>query len=284
MAKFAMYKSKPMILAAIISLFSLLIGSVVFFSSKDTNSSMGTKSIPPANNEILATLNTFLSSPNSIEQKLFQLDNGNVYTYAQGYLDLRDGCSYTINITGSLYSIDLVTDGVNHWQRSTKRETGSQGNWEAVLPLTSNINSPLIGLSGNSSKIYCNLRDIARVLVPKQGGGWDVDRNALASLLAQRRSEELAELFILAGKLGSEAPIITPSMINLNSSLIGLDRIMIEQPTDFQLKILFIGEGEILIDEIILSHVSEQIVNIPTLIEQRGDRTKEIRLLLGIVE
>ena len=284
MAKSVLYKSKPILLAVAIFLFSVIAGSVVLISSNKVNTSMETLSLPHANEEILATLNTFLSSPNSIEQKLFQSNNGDAYTYAQGYIDLRSGCSYSVSITGSLYSVDLVSDGKSLWQRSTKRETGSQGNWEEALPLTSNINSPLVGLTGNSSKLYCNLRDIARVLVPKQGGGWDVDSNALASLLAQRRNDELTEMFLLAGKLASEAPLISPSKINVAGSLTGLDRIMIEQPSEFQLKILFIGEGEILIDEISLSHVSEQTVTIPTSVEQRGDRTEEARHLLGIVD
>jgi hypothetical protein len=284
MAKTAVYKSKPMLLAVAISLFSVLAGSVVLISSNRANTSMEIRSLPSANEEILSTLNSFLSSPNSVEQKLYQRDNGDAYTYAQGYLDLRAGCSYNISITGSLYLVDLISDGVNLWQRSTKRETGSQGNWEEALPLTSNINSPLIGLTGNSSKIYCDLRDIARVLVPKQGGGWDVDREALATLLAQRRTGELTKMYLLAGKLASEAPSISPSMIDVGSSLTGLDRIMIEQPSEFQLKILFIGEGEMLIDEITLSHVSEQKVAIPSSVEQRGDRTEEARLLLGIVD
>ena len=284
MAKSLLYKSKPVLLAVAISIFSVFTGSVVLITSNKASTSMVTVSLPKANEEILATLNSFLSTPNSIEHKLYQRDNGDAYTYAQGYIDLRSGCSYSVSITGSLYLVDLVSDGENLWQRSTKRETSSQGNWEEALPLTSNINSPLIGLTGNSSKLYCNLRDIARVLVPKQGGGWDVDRNALASLLAQRRTDELTEMFLLAGKLASDAPLISPSKINVSGSLTGLDRIVIEQPSEFQLKILFIGEGEVLIDEISLSHVSEQTVTIPASVEQRGDRTEEARQLLGIID
>jgi len=282
MAKRALLKSKLVLGAVVVVLLSVVAVSVVLFSMSRNTTEAQVGSLPQSNAEVLATFNRFLTTPTSIEHKLFQDAGGDAHTYGQGYIDLRSGCSYGINITGALYSVDLISDGAALWQRSTKRETGSQGNWEQALPLTSNINSPLLGLAGNGTLMYCNLRDISRVLVAKETVGWGVDRDALANLLAQRRTDELAAMYILAGKTAADAPVVDPAKLGVDALLAKLDRVMIEQPSDFQLKILFIGKGEFLMDEITLSRASEQTISAPDVVEQRGDRTEEARQLVGI--
>lgn len=278
----ALFKSRLLLGAVSVVVVSLIAVSVVLFSTNTNNTEAQAGSLPTSNTEVVSTFNRFLTTPTSIEHKLFQDAGGDAHTYGQGYIDLRSGCSYGINLTGALYSVDLISDGASLWQRSTKRETGSQGNWEQALPLTSNINSPLLGLTGNGTLMYCNLRDISRVLVAKETGGWDVDRGALANLLAQRRTDELAAMYILAGKTAADAPVVDPSQLGVEAALARLDRVMIEQPSDFQLKILFIGKGEFLMEEITLSRASEQTISAPAVVEQRGDRTEEARQLLGI--
>lgn len=239
-------------------------------------------SLPRANDQVLGILNDFFESPMIVEHMLYSGATSDPHTYGQGYLDLRNGCTLETNIIGALYAVDLKSDGATVWQRSTKRETGSQGNWEVALPLTSNINSPLLGLTGNPSTLYCSLRDISRVLVAKDGGGYDVDRDALAQLLAQRRSTELSSMYVLAGQSPAELPEFKTSMVDVDPTLALLEKIVIEQQSADYMKIIFVGTGNVMLDEISLTRTSERSLTPPQGIENRTDRQDEARLYLGL--
>jgi hypothetical protein len=271
--------------AAVIGAFAVAITGVSFVVARNQDKVTASASLPPTDTNLNSRLGSFLSVPVQFEHKIFDVTNTDPHTYVQGYMDLTTSCSYDAVLTGALYSVELRSNGTSLWQRSTKRETGAIGGWELSLPLNSNVNSPLLGLSGNPSSLYCQLKDISRVL--RSGtelNSFTVDTSALAQLTALRRSEEIAAMYVLAGEDPATAQSLSPAEVNVEPIVALLEKVVVEQQDQSTLRITMVGAGNRRLDEITLRHTETRQVSAPAPVEARTTRQQAGRMILGLTD
>jgi hypothetical protein len=240
--------------------------------------------LPAEDPALLAVLREYFKQPVQLQHRTFTRDRTEPVVTGLGTLDLRDTCRFDLTFTGALYQVEMHTDGRQLLTRNTKRETGSQSSWESALPLTSNLNSPILALAGNPTSLHCNLISLARTLRSAEGG-YVIDSRALVSLLAAQRQQELSALLVLAGADAAERDsVLAGARVDATTLLALIEQVVIELDQRGTMRIAVIGDGGRVLDELLMRHIAEPTMQSPGPIEQRGDQQAAARRLLGLAD
>jgi hypothetical protein len=238
--------------------------------------------IPDEDAPLSALFREYFVQPVQLQHRTFTRDRSEPVVTGLGYLDLSEGCRFDITYTGALYQVEMYSDGRQLFTRNTKRETGSQSLWEVSMPLTSNLNSPVLAMAGNPTLLHCNLLSLARTL-RTDGETLRIDPEAFVSLLAAQRQQEIGALLVLADAGADEGnALLATSSVDASSFLALVEQVTIDRDDRGTLRITVLGDGGRVLDELTMRHTPSAVFRTPEPLEQRTDLQSQARRFLGI--
>lgn len=272
---------RTVLLSAVVALVLAVGGAAGFALLRGSASVDPISSLPQKEVKAAATLDSLLNGPVTFDHNMYAGDYG-AQSFGNGYLDLRDDCQMEATYTSALYAVDIKVVDSSVWQRSTKRETNLTGPWEKALPLNSNVNSPLLSLAGNPYTMLCALRDITRPL-QASGNEYVVDPAALDVMVQAVR---LNEMTLLLSRIGTPKDEISSRLANLEfgASILSekLERVVLEQTTADSLRIIVVGNGNRMLDELVIRRAAEKPVTGPVEVNMSTDEATTVRKMFGL--